>query len=100
MFPIIKHFVKEFYNPEKDRTQSVIALAFCGTLFILQRASLLRWTKLLVLYYLKKMNSQLMNHLTIFPMLLCFFFLFAIQSIIRELKDLPAYRVRLIKANN
>lgn len=53
MFPIIKHFVKEFYNPEKDRTQSVIALAFCGTLLILQRASLLRCTKLLILYCLK-----------------------------------------------
>lgn len=74
MFPIIKHFVKEFYNPEKDRTQSVIALAFCGTLLILQRASLLRCTKPLILYYLKKkMNSQLMNHLTIFPVLLYFF---------------------------
>lgn len=53
MFPIINHFVKEFYSPEKDRTQSVIALAFCGTLLIVQRAALLCCTKLFILFFWK-----------------------------------------------
>lgn len=98
MFPITKHFVKKFYSPEKDKTQSVIALAFCGTLLLVQRAVLLRCTKLLILFCLKEWTH---NSPTIWQFFLCYcIFLFAIQSIIRELKDSLAYRVRLIKGNN